>query len=161
MFRTSAIPSRITPAVLTIAVPEGIRGGTQQDADQVDSFSQQDFDSFLQGYQSQYKELSFWVEEDAIEGVTCVAKSVCYTCKLLPAVCLTALFVLTLLCTFPYCMPDSIYSALPACRASPYCLHDSTYSAHCTFYWAHCTCYWAPNSTQSAHCTSNFSLVRV
>lgn len=62
--------------MLTIAAPEGIRGNAQLDADQVDSFSQQDFDRFLQGYQSQYKELSFWVEEDAIEGVTCVAKSV-------------------------------------------------------------------------------------
>lgn len=58
------MPSATGPAVFAIAAPEGIRGGTQE----VTSFSQQDYDNFLQGYKSQYKELSFWVEQDAIEG---------------------------------------------------------------------------------------------
>lgn len=58
------MPSATGPAVFAIAAPEGIRGGTQE----VTSFSQQDYDKFLQGYKSQYQELSFWVEQDMIEG---------------------------------------------------------------------------------------------
>ena len=66
--QTHAMPSATGPAVFAIAVPEGIRGNVEEGMEEVTSFSQQDYDKFLQGYKSQYKELSFWVEEDAIEG---------------------------------------------------------------------------------------------
>ena len=65
----NALPSSHTPAVFTIAAPEGLRGHVQNSQDEVGSFSQQDYEKFLEGYKSQYKELSFWVDEDAIEGI--------------------------------------------------------------------------------------------
>lgn len=66
--QTSAMPSATGPAVFAIAAPEGIRGNVEEGMDEVTSFSQQEYDKFLQGYKSQYKELSFWVGKDAIEG---------------------------------------------------------------------------------------------
>lgn len=77
--QTHALPSG--PAVFTIAAPEGIRGNIQEGM-AVSSFSQQDYDKFLQGYKSQYKELSFWVEEDAVEGTSHASSLRFYGCKL-------------------------------------------------------------------------------
>ena len=55
-----------------IAAPEGIRGQVgdalpkgDQSADQ---FTQQHFNKFMQGYRSQYEEISMWVDDNDIEG---------------------------------------------------------------------------------------------
>lgn len=55
-----------------IAAPEGIRGQVgdalpkgDQSANQ---FTQQDFNKFMQGYRSQYEEISMWVDDNDIEG---------------------------------------------------------------------------------------------
>lgn len=74
------------PAVFAIAAPEGIRGNVQEGMEEVTSFSQQEYDKFLQGYKSQHKELSFWVEEDAITGTlhAQVCKSMHVRCLLVP-----------------------------------------------------------------------------
>lgn len=64
----NALPSATGPAVFAIAAPEAIRDKVQEGLGEITSFSQEDYDRFLQGYKSQYKELSFWVENDAIEG---------------------------------------------------------------------------------------------
>lgn len=66
--QTNALPSATGPAVFVIAAPEAIRDKEQEGLGEITSFSQQDYDKFLQGYKSQYNELSFWVEGDAIEG---------------------------------------------------------------------------------------------
>lgn len=62
----NALPSG--PAVFAIAAPESIQDKVQEGLGEITSFSQQDYDKFVQGYKSQFKELSFWVEDDAIEG---------------------------------------------------------------------------------------------
>ena len=80
--RVNALPAVPTPSIPTptIGAPEGLRGSLEGsvDIDSIDSldsfddaieFSQQAYDRFKQGYKSLYQELSFWVEDDAIEGV--------------------------------------------------------------------------------------------
>ena len=65
-----------------IAAPEGIRQqlelGSLDLEDPVTAFSQEDFDKFLKGYQSQYNELSTWIKDEDIEG-THYAKGLCDT----------------------------------------------------------------------------------
>lgn len=158
MSRTSAVPSRLTPAVLTIAAPEGLRGNVQQDAE-VSSFSQQDFDKFLQGYKSQYKELSFWVEGGAIEGVTSVVKSICDTCwtaSFSPIACLTAIPLLIAQYASPYCKPDSAYSILHVKLLLTVCATAFTQRSA-----PYISGYCMPDSTQPAHCAPGFSLEKV
>ena len=85
-----AMPSATGPGVFAIAAPEGIRGNVEEGMEEVTSFSQQDYDKFLQGYKSQYKELSFWVGEDAIEGTFKLQSWVC-KCIIMHARCLLVL----------------------------------------------------------------------
>ena len=55
-----------------IAAPEGIRGQVGDALPKGDGFAnqftQQDFKKFMQGYRSQYEEISMWVNDDDIEG---------------------------------------------------------------------------------------------
>lgn len=100
--RVNALPAVPTPSIPTptIGAPEGLRGSLEGsvDIDSIDSldsfdnaseFSQQAYDKFKQGYKSQYQELSFWVEDDAIEGVLLVTlvASTAVCCLLAPRTC--------------------------------------------------------------------------
>jgi len=67
-----------------IAAPEGIRGqvgdALPSGDGAADQFTQQDLKKFMQGYRSQYEEISMWVEDDDIEGqlllqTACIARS--------------------------------------------------------------------------------------
>lgn len=68
--RTAAKSRQHSQVVSAIAAPEGLRGHVQAEGqtNAPNSFSQQEFDKFKQGYKSQYSELSFWVEDKDIEG---------------------------------------------------------------------------------------------
>lgn len=62
---------RSTVIKAIVAPPECLRdlaesGG--QLSEKVPTFSQQDFDKFKRGYESQYSELSFWIDDKDIEG---------------------------------------------------------------------------------------------
>lgn len=65
----------------TIAAPEGIRGQAADNlpkGESVTQFTQQDYDKFMQGYRSQYEEISMWVGSDDIEGdIHCLARHIC------------------------------------------------------------------------------------
>ena len=60
------------PAVNVPVSPEGVRGLSGQDlpagSEGVPEFTQEAYDNFMQGYQSQYQEISMWVDESDIEG---------------------------------------------------------------------------------------------
>lgn len=67
-----------------IAAPEGIRGQASDALPKEDGFAhqftQQDFKKFMQGYRSQYEEISMWVDDNDIEGqlllqTVCMARS--------------------------------------------------------------------------------------
>ena len=67
-----------------IAAPEAIRGQVGDALPKGDGFAnqftQQDFKKFMQGYRSQYEEISMWVDDNDIEGqlllqTVCMARS--------------------------------------------------------------------------------------
>ncbi|DBB06748.1 hypothetical protein WJX82_009214 [Trebouxia sp. C0006] len=55
-----------------IAAPEGIRGqlgdALPKGDEFANQFTQQDFKKFMQGYRSQYEEISMWIDDNDIEG---------------------------------------------------------------------------------------------
>ena len=66
-----------------IAAPEGIRGqvgdALPTGGGSANQFTRQDLKKFMQGYRSQYEEISMWVDGDDIEGQLFLAD--CLHCK--------------------------------------------------------------------------------